>query len=408
MIAIPQLSNSFWESHPALDHIRLSAWESKINPASPDAVLGVCLCRVAAMISPETRLPNDGSLNYLVALVAPSGSGKTTSKRLATKLIPDIGTDLDSFGVGSGEGLIESYLRTEKDADGNNAKVQRHTSAFFYVDEAESFLNSTKRDSSTTLGTLRSMWSGGDVGVRNAKMETTRHLKDGSYRFSCAMGFQPDYAIQLIRDDAAGTPQRFLFVSALDIHSPLVSLPSLYPFNVAPPQQGMVHVDSEIQRLMGERRRRALKNEIEVNHLDSHRDLLHLKTAYLLSVLCGSTDGVTMQWWTIARELVDVSASIRSLMLDLGQQQETDERIAKVNNRIETDEILDERRNHRIARNLGRYALKHGPSPAEKLISKLAGRDRNYADIDDAIRRGYLVAGNAANQYKAGPKASTE
>lgn len=90
MIEYPQLSNAFWESHPVLTQIRESAWESKSNPASPDAVLGVLLCRVAAMISPTTTLPNGATLNYLVALVGPSGVGKTTSKRLASKLIPDI------------------------------------------------------------------------------------------------------------------------------------------------------------------------------------------------------------------------------------------------------------------------------------------------------------------------------
>lgn len=406
MIVIPQLSHAFWESHPALTHIRASAWESKGNPASPDAVLGVLMCRVAAMVDPTTILPDGGTLNYLVAIIGPSGVGKTTSKRLATKLIPSINTPLDSVGVGSGEGLIEAYLRKDKDENGKDCKVQHHTSAFFYVDEAETFLRSSKREGSTTLGTLRSMWTGTDVGSSNATLDTSRRLKDGTYRFTCAMGFQPDYAIQLIRDDKAGTPQRFLYVSAMDRHLPNVSYPTPYALvTTVPPANTQLHVDSEILRLIRDKRRRIMRGELEIDPLETHGDLLQLKTAAILSLLCGTTSGVTLEWWNRARELVEVSNSIRNHLLDLGRQSERDSRIEKVEQRIESDEIRAERDLMRISANLGRNARREGPCHPEKLINALAYRDRHKADIDHAIRHGFLKAGNAANQYVAGPNA---
>jgi hypothetical protein len=220
------------------------------------------------------------------------------------------------------------------------------------------------------------------------------------------MGFQPDYAIQLIRDDAAGTPQRFLFVSARDQYIPDVPELSSYVMNLATPSDGEVFVDREIQRLIGDRQRRVVRGEIDVDPLDSHRDLLQLKTALLLSVLCGSNDGVTNKWWNLARDLVDTSRQIRTFMLDIGKQRATDERVSKVHERLESEDMIHEHRMARIANLLGRHALSLGPSPAEKLINKLASRDRPHADIEDAVRRKFLVAGNAANQYLAGPLAS--
>lgn len=407
VIHLPQLSPSFWESHDVLRHIARAA-RAEANPASPDAVLGVCLCRVSAITPIETTLPGvGGTLNYLVGLVGPSGAGKSTAQRIARRLIPEIGTDLDSIPIGSGEGLIECYLRTTRVKDDNGEtraeKVQQHTSAYFYVDEAETFIAKKRQDASTTLATLRSMWSGSDVGSTNASHETTRRLKDGTYRFAAAMGFQPKYTVDLMRDDAAGTPQRFLFVSALDRYA--VEVPSSYPgpLHVPTPRRGPIHVDPEVERIVRTRRIQHMRGEVEVDPLDTHRDLLQLRTAAHLAALCGDPASVSAFWWNLANEVVETSRAIRGVLYDHDREIATAEKVQRVEDRIATDEMIRERNAARISANLGRAARRLGPKPFQTLVNQLASRDRLYADLDDAIRRGMLAPGKAANDYVAGP-----
>jgi hypothetical protein len=298
--------------------------------------------------------------------------------------------------------MIEAFMGKRKGKDGPE-KYQMHTSAYFYVDEAETFINANKREASTTLGTLRSMWSGVDVGVINATIDTSRHLKHGTYRMSAALGFQPAYATQLLHDDAGGTPQRFLFVSAMDRYIPDVATMPIRRLATPTPLHGPITVDQEIKRLMRDRRVRVSRGELELDPLDTHRDLLQLKTAYLLSVLCGSCAGVDLTWWNLAGEVMDTSCAIRNALFDEGKRRENDTRVRKVENDLATSEMKREHNTARISAHLGRIALKHGPKPIEALAKQLAGRDRNDCDIDDALRRGHLVKDGDRNHYRAGP-----
>ncbi len=404
MIQIPQLPASFYEEHPSLQLIRDIAWSSSTNPAPADAVLGVLLARVAAMIPIETQLPSNGSVNYLVAVIGPSGTGKSTAQRVAVEMIPDIGTDLDSRGIGSGEGMIEAYLGRQKVDDGWE-KCQKHTSSYFYVDEAQTFLNANTRIGSTTLGTLRSMWSGTDVGVINATVDTSRHLKHGTYRFSAALGFQPAYATQLLHDDAGGTPQRFLFVSAMDRNIPDVATMPNRRLAAPTPLHGPITVDQEIKRIMRDRCVRVSRGEIELDPLDTHRDLLQLKTAYLLSVLCGCTAGVDLTWWNLAGQVMNTSCAIRNALFDEGKRRDHDTRVRKVENDIATSDMKREKDVARLSASLGRGAIILGPSPIEKLVRRLRGTERNNYDIDHALKHGLLIQVDKRNLYRAGPNA---
>ncbi len=400
-LVLPQLPHSFWDVHHVLRDIRSVAWSSR-NPCAADALLGVCLARISAMTPIGTQV-NGSTLNHFTAIVGTSGIGKSLSNRIGQELIPDIGTPLDGRPVGSGEGLIEAYLRRHKNPDTKEyEKIQHHHSAYFYVDEGEQLLRTTKRESSTTLGTLRSAWSGSVLGQLNASADTTRMLPKDFYRMSLVIGFQPEYVAGLLADDAAGTPQRFLFVSAHDRYIPDVPECSRTCIDVPIPYRGSIHVDSEILRFMDGTRRKQMRGEIAIDRHDTHRTLMHLRIAALLSILCGSTDGVSAQWWNAAAQMVDVSRNIRAALLDHYRLTDVDKATAKVQERINAQDQMDEHKAKRIATNLGRCAHRHGKAPFERLVSSLNSRDRQDASLQDAIERGYLISTGKPNEYAAG------
>lgn len=349
-------------------------------------------------------------MNLITGLVGPPGAGKSTAQRLGRYLIADLGEmTRDSVPIGSGEGMVEAYLRTvnRKSDDGKRShqeKERAYVSAYFYVDEAEGFINRTKSEASTTLATLRTLWSGGDAGAINAQVSTTRHLHDSTYRFAAVFGFQPAYAIQLIAEDKAGTPQRFLFVSALDRTMPDVPPSNPGPLTVKAPPPGVVSVDREILRLVSERHRRVVRGELELDPLDAHRSFLQLRAAYLLAVLCGDSGGVSLPWWNLAGRLLDTSRAIVQALRDEARRLEESAMVADVDSKIQIREIAAEKDTHRIGANLMRYALEAAqPTPFPKLKNRLRSTDRHKADADEMVRLGYLRRDrDRPNLYVAG------
>ena len=406
MIELPQLPADFYESDPVLGHIRRAAY-AQFNPPSPDATLGVCLARVAASVPVGVTLPGvGGTVNFITGIVGNPGTGKSTAQRLGTSLIPDLGPKpLDSVPIGSGEGMVEKYLRTMRDKSSGETvtvKVQEWDSAYYYVDEAEGFINRTKTEASTTLSTLRTLWSGGDAGAMNAQVETSRHLRDGTYRFAATFGFQPTYAMQLLAGDKAGTPQRFLFVSATDREMPDVGPSDPGPLHIRLPRDGEIHVDNEIYRLITTKRRKVQRGEIQLDSIDAHRDYLQLRTAYLLSVLCGDDAGVIPKWWNLAGVMLDVSSGIISALREEQRREADAMRIASVEDKIERREIEDERTLNRIGALVMRYAAEAGePQTWPNLQRRLRSTDRHRGDAGTYVALGYLRR-SGSNQYVPG------
>jgi energy-coupling factor transporter ATP-binding protein EcfA2 len=396
-LELPQLPESFWDGDVTLRNIRNHAWSAD-NPCASDALLGCLLARVATATHHQA-LVNGSSLNYFVAIVGASGAGKTTANKYAGELLPNIGTKLDGRPVGSGEGLIEAYLGR---GDDGKEKKQIDTAALFYVDEGETFIRGTKRDASTTLGTIRSAWSGTVLGQQNASKDTTRLLPAGSYRMALIMGFQPEYIAELINDDAAGTPQRFLLVSSIDKRIPDVAEKWRGSLDIRKAGSGAMHVDSEILRIIRGTQVRIRRGEIARDRQDTHIDLMQLRTAALLSLLCGSNEGITIQWWNLAGLMTENSRKIIDALQDEYRRVDIDKRTASVEQRIQTSQMIDEDRLKRIALNLGKKAHKHGANTFGNLTRYLAARDRTYADLDDAVERGYLVRIEDTNHYGAG------
>jgi hypothetical protein len=257
------LTDDFWLAREELGHIRQAA---HARGRSADLVLGATLARLSAMVDPGLRLDTglaEASLNLYVAAIGRSGIGKTAGARAAKELVetPDhlVGYAFqDGIPVGSGEGLVEAYFGWEMVETGETTRdgkpkltkvktqVRRHVFAF--VDEGQA-LTATMDRSGTTIGPiLRSMWTGELAGQANAREETTRVLEAGSYALGVVIGFQRATAGPLLDDAGAGTPQRFVWLSATDPslpddqpeHPGQLKVPGLTDGMVALPHKGLI------------------------------------------------------------------------------------------------------------------------------------------------------------------------
>ena len=169
-----------------------------------------------------------GSLNYFAAVIGRAGAGKSAGAATARDGLPlaDRGLEVaDDRPLGSGEGLAELYMgaRTEDDpATGKPTKVRAQVrwNTYLYIDEGEALLDQTDRKGATISETLRRGWSGQTLGQSNASQDRTRIIPAGQYRLGMVIGFQPEKAGRLLADDVGGTPQRFVFASAIDTAIP--------------------------------------------------------------------------------------------------------------------------------------------------------------------------------------------
>jgi len=391
MLILPNLSADFYEQHAALRHVFRAA-RSRQTP--PDIVLGAVLGRLAASTPVRTTV-NGSPLNYIVGYVGESGTGKTTGIRVAQQLVPDIHTNLDGLELGSGEGLVAAYLREPRGDE--HEPVQEHTAGLFHVDEGQRLLKLAGRQGSTILETLRTAWSGGTIGTANANKTTRRRLAAGTYRMSVGIGFQPKYALELLADHAAGTPQRVVFVFARDPSVP-DGPPPTWPgeLHVRTTPASELPVDVAIRNIVHDHRIQQLRTGRHTDPLHSHHLELHLRTAALFGVLFGRAGMVDAQIWAVAGEFLDNSNNIVRGLLNYAQleateqQQRDDER--RATSRTAVLELTERHHQQRVAMLIGRHVRAGLQRPGE-LRNKVAHRDRQYFDTAElvALEAGYIT-----------------
>ena len=102
----PRLPGSFYDESDILRKVQQAGF-ARIT--SPDAVLACLLCRVSASLDPGITIPNS-SLNYISALIGESGTGKSVAFRASQDLLPDIGTRVDGWVLGSGQGITATIV----------------------------------------------------------------------------------------------------------------------------------------------------------------------------------------------------------------------------------------------------------------------------------------------------------
>ncbi|MCE0764820.1 hypothetical protein LWC35_18185 [Pseudonocardia kujensis] len=319
---LPQVpSNEFWDSRPILAHIRKYAAERLLPPW---ALLGHTLLRFAANIPPcyvlKDVVADFGGLNLFVALVGPSGGGKTSSGSASKRAVPLPFEPLQA-PVSTGQGIARSYVTPGKDE-----AIYHTDSMIFAVDEVSKFRANLKRPESTLLGELNTAWAGGMLGAANADPTKRVIIPAHTYRLGLHIGVQPGLTDVLLEQEESGFPQRFLWFDArlpMDAEEPRTRTmepwvwkrpdivdrgpdfarePSVSDFRLIDMPDFVAKI--VVRDYM--RRGKGLDPSI-----DSHRILGRLKVAAVLMFMDGRTDAVNDEDWHLSGQILAHSDNVR-------------------------------------------------------------------------------------------------
>lgn len=440
-LILPNLPEEFWGRREFLAKVRDAAYSLG---CSADAALGAALSRVSAMAHPELRFDfglGDGALNIFTSLVSESGIGKSSSKKVATRLIlppPYLAEKPDDFhdGVpmGSGEGIAELFMgetevetgefhkrATTKANKGDpvmrtvRGKVRSH--AWVYVDEGETISKLMDERQGSTLGPqLRTAWMGEGIGQSNGRAESTRRIPEGSYSLGLLVGYQPAVAQALLADGGPGTPQRFLWLSAYDPNVPLRKRAAPAPF-VAPlvdrkgeALRGIIRAYPEVEEELWLNHVRKVRREMAVETLDSHAPLTKGKLSSMFAALDGGRLRINAEDWSIAEAIWAVSGGVRDALVSFGKAEVQREQEARTAAYVER-----EARTHaakigvaghieRCAAGIARRIHEKGPATRGAAKGAMAGRDKPYFEqaLDRAVTLRWVELKNDDREIVAG------
>ena len=414
------LPESFWTARTALHSVRQAAHH---RTRAADAVLAGVLARVAAMVPHTITLPPTvgarATFDFVAAIVADSGMGKSTATGISGELLPSVNRDiLWDAPVGSGEGLIEAYYGwvSEVGEGGKNQRVRKRVrnSVHVMVDEGQVVADLASRRGSTLLPVLRSMAMGNTTGQTNASVETNRRLEARSYRFAALIAIQTEYAGRLLDDAAGGTPQRIVWFAGSDPSIPDTAPSWPLPLGFVPPAGAEVGItvslDHTITREVVDRARARARGQADENPLDAHRDLLRLKVAGLLAILDGRRDRITPEDWALAGMVMDTSDRVRATIVEAQHASAQRQRDARADSARSTHRALAQDDHDqsllRGARALAKRMHRIGGLVAKRdLMSAVASRDKANASVDEMIdyaeQQGWIA--REQEQYQPGP-----
>ena len=349
------LPAEFWDSRAALSVIRVAA---AARVLSPDAVLGCVLARLAAFVRPGVRIDTGlgrASANLAVVVVGDSSAGKSEAWRAARDLLPvpmELSgmPDNDGLPLGSGEGLAEAFYGMAEESTGevyasgprkgeDKVKLVRrkmYDHALFFADEGEALLRMGQRLGSTINPELRKAWKAETLGQANASAERKRIVPDGSYALSVVLGFQPGTIGPLFDDEAGGTPQRFLFMSAHSdaVSDEVVDWPGpLRNVAHALPTSDLVLPDAA-KAVLRAARVKARRLDAPPSGLNGHAPLHLAKLAALMAVLDLRTE-VNEQDWGLALQLWITSCTVRDGLVARFADEQARRRAAEDDRKVE-------------------------------------------------------------------------
>lgn len=436
------LPEEFWASRESLARIRQAA-HSKVR--SGDVVFWGTLTRLAAMaphtLRADTGIGTAASLNLFVAVVGPSGGGKSSGLSVGRDLIKDDG-HLEEFPLGSGEGIAEAYMGDAMEATGEMAKdgsekqvrvrKQVRHNVLFHSDEGNALNKLIERTGSTVGETLRSAWSGETIGQKNGRVETTRTVPARSYACGLVIGYQPTTVLPLLADVESGTPQRFGFCWAVDPSIPQRGARVLWPGEMPSPFPPAVPTDLPAPGTIVAAPRPAMLGEsvvfdgsildelYEIEHAKntgtlpadhplrdpyrSQHPVFKVKVASLLALL-ESRRNVTAEDWQLAQVVIDTSDRVRIYLQVLAKGKALAVREAaeaaehamewrREQARTQVRADLETTAERRVAARVAILAHEHGePETLGWFRRRIAQRDRPLVEpgIDLAVSAGWLL-----------------
>lgn len=301
---LEEIEGEFWTYRQSLATIFDGAMA---RMASPWAVLGVCMCRALNQVPPWITLPpvvgGKGSLNFFTAIVAQSGGGKGAAENVAAEIVPD--DELIIGHVGSGEGLAHHYKRKDR-----NGWVDITNTVFFSIPEVDALAAQSARQGSTLLTKLREAFSGESLEFGYADVSKRVPVKAHEYRLTLSLGVQPIKAGVVINDAPGGTPQRFVWLPAMDKRISRDKRRAEIDRLWVPQQQAWgieaAHVEIPAQAVETIESTREAIAQGRGNPLDGHAVFTREKVMVALAALDGRIT-VTEDDWELSGVVMDVS-----------------------------------------------------------------------------------------------------
>lgn len=388
---IADFDETFWHWRQSLEDIYSAAIT---RMTSPWAVLAHCAARALAIVPPGITLPpivgGPGSLNSFSVIVTPSGGGKGAAESVAEELTAARCGSVPVRNLGSGEGLIETYLIPGDKKNGIDP--QRRQAVHFSAAEIDALtVQGGRGGTSTLLYTLRNAFSGEKIGastIRSGGLELEKH----SYRLTLTVSAQPARCATLLADADGGTPQRFMWFPGSDIRVrahlqssdplPPLTLPSAtaWPFD-----HSLTIPDLARDLIVTAAERRHRIEPDAATSLDGHALFAREKFAYALAVLDGRTE-MNGDDWMLSEFAADVSVITRNYVQDvladadhaaadrLGRLQA----ITGIARKSETFS-REEQRVSLLGMRVLRY-LKDGPLTRNQVAMKFGSHERTWLD----------------------------
>jgi hypothetical protein len=283
------------------------------------------------MLPPVVGAP--ASLNFGVAVVGNSGSGKSALLAVSRMTLGVSDQKAIERNIGSGEGMAQTFLYDEASIGprGGRVKTGRKLEVgdprrILVADEVDQLDAISNRSGATFGPTLRSAITGGALGQENASDDRKRHVPEGEYRLVLLVGVQPSRSDALLKDTAAGTPQRLVWVKAADPGLPdsEVPFPGSLDWKLPAPLPDFINYANHIKAQVKAARRAQVKDEADP--IEGHKLLTRLTLGAALALLHGGTY-ITDEWWELAGVLVDESMEVqvecaRVLAADAAQRNE--------------------------------------------------------------------------------------